>query len=334
MDETAPSDMAGVPGGATGASELGVPHTDASPRAVARWVRLCRPASLVLTLGPLAIAVALMGASGSRVDPGMAVLMALALACAHVGANLLDAHLEYERSRQSRMGDVIAVMEATKPGDLLAYQGLTVLRAAFVLLALSVCFGIPLIVTGGTAELALGVFGLTVAFLYSATSFALKRVPGGEAVIVVALGPALVAAAVLAQRQHVTGPVVLLGGALGLFGAAVVEVVHMRDQLRPTVFGLVPPSRSDVSRWIYGVFVASPFALVIATVLTHTALLGAAASLLAFPPALLALGAGVRARSAMVLDAVARHTLGAYAWFVGLLVAGLLGGHVIQSIIR
>jgi 1,4-dihydroxy-2-naphthoate octaprenyltransferase len=288
----------------------------------------------VLTLAPLCAALALLVASGRQIHLEPAILMALALMLAQSGVNLLDAHLEYARGRRGHVGEVLAAPQAADAGDVLARHGLTVLRTALALLALGVCAGIPLLGTGGLSELALGVFGLAVAFFYSATSYALKRLPGGEVALFLALGPAIVVAAVLAQKQPVTVPGLMLGCAMGLFGLAVVEVVRVRDALRPALLG--GQARTDSTRgerWVYGASLFSAYLVVMATVVTQVGLIGAAAALLSFPSALLAISAGVRARSVVVLDAVVRHTLGAYAWFTALLVGGLLASEVVRLVL-
>jgi 1,4-dihydroxy-2-naphthoate octaprenyltransferase len=266
-----------------------------------------------------------------------AALTLIALMLVQAGANLLDAHLEYERGRRSRWDVVVTDSTPRATDEVLARQGLGVLRVGFALIALGICAGLALVTAGGTLELALGAFGLAVAFLYASTTYALKRLPGGELVVFVALGPAIVAATVLAQRQHVTTSEFLLGCALGLFGTAAVEVVRLRDATQPPVLGAsLAPDRSAraLPRIVFAVCVVGAYAILIVAAVRDVGVVGAAAALLSFPAALRALGVGVRTNSAVVLESLARQALHAYMWFALLLVAGALCGAVTWALLR
>ena len=147
----------------------------------------------------------------------------------------------------------------------------------------------------------------------------------------------IVAATVLAQRQHVTTSEFLLGCALGLFGTAAVEVVRLRDATQPPVLGAsLAPDRSAraLPRIVFAVCVVGAYAILIVAAVRDVGVVGAAAALLSFPAALRALGVGVRTNSAVVLESLARQALHAYMWFALLLVAGALCGAVTWALLR
>jgi 1,4-dihydroxy-2-naphthoate octaprenyltransferase len=339
MDEAAPADMADIPDGRAQTSvPLASSPVAATSMASSRrvqlhaWIGLCRPRTLVLTLAPAGTALAFLIAGGQRINVGIAALTLLALTLGQSGANLLDAHLDFERVRQARWAGVVDDAAPEGPHLLLARQGLLVLRVGFVLQGLAACVGLVLVSVGGAIELALGAFGIAVAFLYSATGYAFKRLPGGELPIFVALGPALVAATLLAQRQAVTSQALVLGCALGFFATASVEVVRIRDAARQVAGALAGASpNARLARWIVCLCGAGAY-LAAAAVVALGGRVVVAVPLLTLPVTLLAVVAAARSSSVIVLDRVADEMLRMYTWFSLLLVAGILidyGGQVV-----
>lgn len=324
MDETAPADTAdmadmaaepvpsGAPPDASLSASPAAPLSSTQPVAsrLRQWIGLSRPSTLVLTLAPAVTGLVLIATARQAAMPMYAAFTLIALVLAQSGANLLDAHLEYERGRRSRWDVAVTDSAPRATDEVLARQGRAVLRVGFALMALAICAGLALVTVGGTLELALGAFGLAVAFLYASTTYALKRLAGGELAVFVALGPAIMAATVLAQRQHMTASEFLLGCALGLFGTAVVEVVRLRDAAQPAVLGAAPaPGQSTLAlpRIVLAVCVVGAYAMLVVAAVRDVGVVGAVAALLSFPAALRALGAGVRTSSAVVLEGVARQ---------------------------
>jgi 1,4-dihydroxy-2-naphthoate octaprenyltransferase len=288
----------------------------------------------VLTLAPAVTALVSLIASGQRINVGIAALTLLALALGQSGTNLLDAHLDFERVRQARWAGVVDDAAPEGLHLLLARQGLLVLRVGFVLLGLAACVGLALVSVGGAIELALGAFGIAVAFLYSATRYALKRLPGGELPIFIALGPALVAATMLAQRQAVTSQALVLGCAFGFFATASVEVVRIRDAARHAAGGLARASRNPrLARWIVCLCGVGAY-LAAAVVVALEGRVGVVVPLLTLPATLLAVVAAARSTSVIVLDRVADEMLRTYTWFSLLLVAGILVDYGVQVVLR
>jgi 1,4-dihydroxy-2-naphthoate polyprenyltransferase len=311
--------------------------TASDPESVRVWIRLVRPPLSLLGLAPTAATLALLWANGAHLLAVPAFFSIVAVALVLSGANLLDEYLEFERAE--RASAVAGVLGPGEAGALLAAAGiapLRALRAGIGLLIAGTLAGIPLVMSGGGGVALLGIGGLGVAFLYSSTSFALKRLPGGEGIVFLALGPGIAAAVALAQRSRVSGQVLLTGCALGLLALALVEAVHLMSKERDERLGLrtlVSYLGMRGSRLLYILCVIGAFVLLALVALPKGAPHGALAVLLALPAALVALTGMLRARNTTALALIPRQTLRLYAFVALWLVVGLLASGVVARLV-
>ncbi|MGH2517761.1 MAG: prenyltransferase [Ktedonobacterales bacterium] len=303
---------------------------------VSRWLRLARPRLLLLSLAPTTAILALLWANGERLLVAPAVVSILAVALAQSGANLLDEYLEYERSRRTGAAHEMGRDEAGALLDEVGVVPLNALRAGIGLLIAGALVGIPLVVSGGVGVALLGLAGLGVAFLYSSTSYALKRLPGGEVVVFLALGPGIAVAVALAQHAHVSGPVLLIGCALGLLTLALMQATQVRGMDRHERMGrrvLVRYIGVRGCRAVYGLSMAGAFVLVALLALPKGAPHGGLAVLLAVPAALVALTGMLRARNTAARSLLPRQTFRVYALFALWLIIGLLASGIVTRIV-
>jgi len=316
-----------------GAARLAAPSLEA----VNRWIRLARPQLLLLGLAPTIATLALLWINGAHLLAVPAVFSVVAVVLAQSGANVLDEYVEFERAR--RAGAVAGVLGAGDAGALLAASGivpLNALRAGIGLLIAGALAGIPLAISGGAGVALLGAFGLGAAFLYSSTTYALKRLPGGEVVVFLALGPGVATAVALAQRTRVSGPVLLAGCALGLLTLALLVAASFSSQERDKLLGrraLVSYLGVGGSRALYTICLAGAFALVALLALPKGAPYGALAVLLALPAALVALTGMLRARNTSARGLIPRQTYRVYALFALWLVVGLLASGIVARLV-
>jgi 1,4-dihydroxy-2-naphthoate octaprenyltransferase len=299
-----------------------------------RWLTLTRPATLLVGVGPVVATLALLWARGVRLAPLAAVCAVLAAGLALAGANMLDEYLDYERF-VARRGPVLRgqqlISSALEDAGL---APLDALRLSLVLLALGAVAGLPLVAAGGPLVLLLGLLGFVAAFLYSATSYALKRLPAGELAVALALGPGLVAVTLLTQHQRMQGADVVLGVALGCFALALLEVSHLRDapadrQQRRRTLVLLLGERGG--RVLCAACFIAAFALMTLVAFQPGVYRGAIAVLLAAPAAVVPLTGALRAESARARRFVVGQTLRAYLAFALWLTAGfLVAGAVVR----
>jgi 1,4-dihydroxy-2-naphthoate polyprenyltransferase len=301
------------------------------------WLRLCRLPTLVLGVAPVLISLTLLWAHNTRLSPIPAICAPLAVALALAGGNMLDEHLELARSSgQSWFREPGGGYYA---GNALEHSGirpLLALRISLILLALSALVGIPVILAGGIPVIVLGIIGLTSAILYSATRFAFKRLPIGELILLLALGPGLVAATMLSQHARLSPESLLLGFALGLFAASLVEAAHLRDvevdtrsgrRTLPVILG------TRAAHLTYVVCIVAAYLLVLTAAPLKGDIPGEAAVILALPATLMALTGTMRALSANVRNLAVVQTLRAYSAFAAWLAVGIVVWHLVELLV-
>lgn len=309
----------------------------------ASWLHAARAPYLVLSLAPVLVTAALLWARHAPLSPGLLVLTALAAVLAQAGAHLLDTSLDTVRAqhRAAGGGGALSTAQRRDPPFTMGMDPLVLLRIAVALLLVGACLGVPLALAGGVPVLLLGAAGLLVAFLYSATDYALKRLPLGELAVGLAFGPGLVTLTTLAQGQPVTPFALALGVGLGLVAAALVEAANLRamapgahaesGEERRTLMRLLGPVRGGE---LYFATVAAAYVVIMIAAIWHGAPHGALAVLFSLPVAILPMTGALRARAAATLTLVVRGTLRTYLYFAFWLTIGLLLGALYLHLLK
>lgn len=300
---------------------------------LAKWLLVCRLPTLVLGLAPVLISLALLWAHDTNLSLIPAICAPLAVIFALAGGNMLDEHLELTRSAgQSWLREPGGGYYAGNVLENTGIPSLVALRVSIVLLTMSALLGIPVVVAGGVPVMVLGLLGIVCVFLYSASRFALKLQPVGELILLLALGPGLVTATFLSQRAHLSLESILLGFALGLFAAALVEAAHLRDKeidgrigrhTLPIVLG------KRAAYLIYSACIATAYIFVLVAALIKGDVPGMAAALLALPTTSIALTGVIRAQSSNTRHFAVVQTLRAYIAFAAWLGVGIIVWHLV-----
>jgi 1,4-dihydroxy-2-naphthoate octaprenyltransferase len=301
-------------------------------RSLTSWIRLCRPPTLLLGLAPVLITLAYLWATGRQLLAPAMVDMIISVLLVLAGASMLDEYLEFERSVHRRWNNNGGSYYAENVLEGSGLNPLTVLRVSCFLLLPGVLLGLPLILAGGVPLLILGALGLVAAVLYSSTNLALKRLPAGELVIFLALGPGLAIATALSQGDTPSLPVAALGLTLGLFTLALVLAAHLRDQEADKSVSrrtLVMVNGQRVSYIIYTICLFGAYILTMLVALPENGARGAVLAIFSLPAALIAWTGVTRALSHRPRQMAVRQTLRAYTFFAlwtltGLLAAGLI----------
>lgn len=298
----------------------------AAPSRFLTWIRLMRPASLLLVLTPALTALALLWLRGARILPLPAVAGVVSLVLLQAGASLLDVYLEYARRVYLPEPDRRDQLTARALLARSRVHPMNVLRMSILLMAVGALAGIPLVTSGGWPVALLGIVGIAIAFLFSATSFALKRYSLSDIIIGLALGPGIVTGMMLAQRHTPTGRDLLFAGVLGFLAMLPAEGAHLRDAGQDTLLGrrtLVTMLGDGVGRAIYIFCLVAGLALLTAAALPKGAPHGALLAYFALPAFSVPVSGALLAGPGHARQQVVLQELRAYAIFAFWLLLGL-----------
>lgn len=106
----------------------------------------------------------------------------------------------------------------------------TVLRLAFVFLAIATCFGAVLFQQRGWPIIAIGIPSLFLAFGYTGGPFPLAYRGMGEIFVILFFGLIAVAGTVFIQTGYWPHESYLLGGQVGLLSAVLISINNLRDR--------------------------------------------------------------------------------------------------------
>ncbi|MCM1107668.1 MAG: 1,4-dihydroxy-2-naphthoate octaprenyltransferase [Clostridium sp.] len=199
-----------------------VPSTN-SPLA---WWLAIRPKTLTGAIAPVLVGLTSAYADGRRADGTF--LMLPALLCLlfallmQVNANFINDYLDFTRGidNETRLGPKRACAEGwITPKAMRQGIALTTVLSAFT--------GLPLILYGGTAMLAVGIFCFVFSFLYTTT---LARMGLGDLLVLVFFGLIPTLCTYYIQRHTVTFPLFCSSLACGIATDALLIVNNYRDR--------------------------------------------------------------------------------------------------------
>lgn len=298
------------------------------------WIRLIRPAALLLVLTPALTALALLWIRGATILAVPALAGIVSLVLVQAGASLLDVYLEYARRAHLPEPDRNDQLTARA---LLAHstiQPMNVLRFSILLIVLGALAGIPLIASGGWSVILLGVVGLAIAFLFSATAYAIKRFSLADFVIALALGPGIMAGMILAQRHTPTPRDMVFAGALGLLAILPAIGAHLRDSQQDAALGrktIVTELGDGLGRTMYLFCLLAGLALLALAAGPPGAPHGALLAFFALPAFSIPVSGALLAGMGYAREQVVVQELRAYAIFAFWLLLGLAINAVVVS---
>ncbi len=265
------------------------------------------PASVISVVFGGVIAVTV---GGARLDLPLLVLAALGMALLHGGANVLNDVYDYGKGLDTR---VLPVSGAVVRGYLTPAQAT---RLAAALFATGGLIGLLIASQVGWTIVALGVFGIAVGVLYSATSVGLKYRALGDLAVFVDFGCLGALGGWVTQTGTASWLPVLWSVPISLLVVGILHANNWRDIASDTAKGCVTVAsllgeRGSASYYTF--LVLAPFALVFALILAPRLLgvgtpmpVACAISLFALPLALRNLGrARRRAAPVQPLDFLA-----------------------------
>ncbi len=223
------------------------------------WIMAARPATLSLSMTPVAVGAALAWAADGRID-GAAVLAALVGSMfIQIGTNL---HNDAADSGRGGDGpDRIGPQRVTASGVLSAGS---VKRGAAACFAMAGLMGLYLVFVGGWPILLLGVLSILSGWAYTGGPLPIAYTPLGELFVVAFFGVGAVCGTYWLCAANL-GPLPLEAGlALGLMAGAVLLVNNSRDVEADARVGrrtLAIVAGRQITACIYAGLMLTPFAL-------------------------------------------------------------------------
>lgn len=191
--------------------------------ALKTWVSASRPKTLPAALTPVVIGTLLAIADG-RAHVSSALLAALGALLIQIGTNLANDYYDFAKGADTdaRVGPT----RVTSAGHLSPSE---VRRAFWVVFAVAVVAGVPLILRGGWPILAVGLTGILAGVLYTAGPRPLGYLGLGDVFVFVFFGPVAVAGTHYVQALELSPAALVAGIGPGFLATALLVVNNLRD---------------------------------------------------------------------------------------------------------
>ncbi len=318
-DESSTDGTAGMLGFTSGAP-ADAASTPAVSMLVTAIVRAAHPEAWFYVVAPAIFGSLSVWLVGQHPAFGTALSGLVAALLIFIGAALLES-----RAALTPTGDIVsAPIEEAARWEREHYRPIF-LRAGVVCFVLAALAGIPAVHRGGIPVAVIGVVCVAASVALSTTPFPLSATPIGDVVVAAALGPALVAAQVLAQTRHPNSVQMDIGFAFGVLTLATILAIRMRsaesDRLRGRKTLRVLLGARGTQALIV-LCIAAAYALLLAAGLPLRAPHGLLLGWLSLPFAVVAATSCIRAAQDSARRLAAQATSWLYTWFAVFVLLG------------
>lgn len=185
------------------------------------WFGICRPRTLFASVCPVLMGLA---AAGAVLRPAVAAATLLCATSLQILSNLVNDYYDFLRGtdKAGRVGPARALAEGV-----VAVKQMR--NACWVAAGAGVGLGLPLVMVGGWAILAIGVLALLFAWLYTATSHSLSYLGVADIFCFLFYGPIAAAGTAYLQTGELSWAAVRLGCACGCIAVCVLATNNIRD---------------------------------------------------------------------------------------------------------
>jgi 1,4-dihydroxy-2-naphthoate octaprenyltransferase len=185
------------------------------------WLKLFRPQTLTLSVGPILVALAYIVQSGIPYNRSIALTSALGALLFHGSLNLLNDYYDHLKGRDRL--NIKAGSRAIQKGWV---RALDVKRFGFAMLALAILLGLPAIWEHLSLLLILAVLALLAGLEFSSQSLGLKYRGWAEPIVFLLTGPLLTLGFAWAITGEFLTSMIYLGV---VFGIATLIVFHLSN---------------------------------------------------------------------------------------------------------
>lgn len=299
------------------------------PPAVRIWLQAVRIFSFTASIIPI-----LVGSSLALVDdafdtPLFLVMLLASVAC-HAGANLANDYFDHRKGIDTP--DSLGPSKVIQQGLLSPEQVRTGMVVAF---SIATALGLYVVFRTGWGILVLALASLAAAYLYTGGPKPLGYIALGEIVVLIFMGPVMIAGAHYVLTGSVTGLAIMLSLPVGFLVAAILHANNVRDIPLDRAAGKITLATLLGRRgatYEYWGLVGGAFALTLLVVAVRPDLWPVLATFGSLPIAVRQCRAISSGEDAPELNRVLRSTAGLHLRFGTLLTLGLLGAALLDRI--
>lgn len=194
------------------------------PSPLQAWFLASRPKSLTLSILPIALGVVLAYTRGFAISGSIMAFAMISALFIQIGTNLINDALDFKKGAdsESRLG----FQRATQNGWLSMQQ---VFNAGIICFALTLLFGIPLIMQGGLVILILLITSVILGYVYTGGPMPLAYYGLGDLFAFLFFGLVATTASYYLQTGSVSAESILAGLQLGFLVTNPIAINNLRD---------------------------------------------------------------------------------------------------------
>lgn len=209
------------------------------------WLLALRPKTLTAALVPVVVATALVAAQGFTIKWWISIVAVLSALFIQIGTNLVNDAIDFKKGADDERR--VGPRRVTQSGLLSAKQ---VMFAGMVSFLVALALGIPLVVEGGWAIVAIGLLSLLCGYIYTGGPYPLAYVGLGDVFVIIFFGLVAVTGTFYLHTKTVNLEAVVAGLQIGLLATVLIAINNLRDA----------PTDKDVGKKTLAVRFGSEFA--------------------------------------------------------------------------
>lgn len=188
------------------------------------WISAFRPKTLTAAIVPVLVGSALVYTSTFEIRWVLTICALFAALFIQIGTNLINDAFDFKKGADG--ADRLGPTRVTQAG-LLRYK--TVLVAGLVSFALAILFGIPLVKTGGTTILIVGLVSVICGYAYTAGPYPLAYLGLGDLFVIVFFGLVAVVGTYFLHAGEFSVSALIAGLQVGMLCSVLIAINNLRD---------------------------------------------------------------------------------------------------------
>lgn len=191
---------------------------------VKSWIMAARPKTLSAAVVPIVASTGLVMAEGIAIQWWIIVCALMASFFIQIGTNLVNDAMDHKKGADTETR--IGPSRVTQQGIFTFKQ---VMWAATLCFAISVGFGIPLVIEGGLPIVIIGIISVAMGYAYTSGPFPLAYRGLGDLFVIIFFGLVAVGGMYYLLTGHYSAPAFVLGLQIGFLSTVLIAINNLRD---------------------------------------------------------------------------------------------------------